>query len=377
MKRRDFIKIISASGAVLTLPNPVEACEQASNLHSPDDIRLKVLAYACLAPNAHNIQPWRIKLGESLGLELYVDPARLLPETDPPARQIHISQGTFLENLDIAAREFGYSVKINYFPQGMYGNDVLEDKAVAHVSLQRQKVQQESQLFPYLTQRQSNKRVYDKRPIETSVLQRLRSLEIPKGMALHIEDEPQRVKQIAAFCAQAMAIENQSQAREMETIHMFRFTDDEARAKCDGLTVAQTGKTGFSKWLVEAFFISRHKAEADPQQFSDEGTALAKQQAESAAAFAWITTENNQRIDQVLCGRFYEYLHLHTSALNLAQHPMSQILQEYPDMRQLQSEFKHFIGLSEGHTVQMLMRLGYAAPVPYTMRRKPMALLTD
>ena len=85
------------------------------------------MSYAILAANPHNTQPWIVDLTGPGNLDLYVDQQRLLPETDPPARQIHISQGTFLENLKLAARQYGYRTEIKYFPKGEYGNAVIED----------------------------------------------------------------------------------------------------------------------------------------------------------------------------------------------------------------------------------------------------------
>jgi hypothetical protein len=60
------------------------------------DIRIRVLSHAILAANPNNIQPWLIDLTGARSFDLYVDPERLLPKTDPPYRQIHIGQGTFL-----------------------------------------------------------------------------------------------------------------------------------------------------------------------------------------------------------------------------------------------------------------------------------------
>src|SRR6056297_519757 len=72
------------------------------------DPRRVALAYALLAPNAHNIQPWLLDLREPDTVLLHVDRQRLLPHTDPYSRQILISQGTFLGLLRMAAAEQGY-----------------------------------------------------------------------------------------------------------------------------------------------------------------------------------------------------------------------------------------------------------------------------
>ena len=91
-------------------------------------------------------------------MNLYVDTNRTLPHTDPPFRQIHIGQGTFLENLNLAALNFGYKAIINYFPQGQYSNSVIENKPVASIQLIQNKSIAKDPLFDQILVRQSNKR---------------------------------------------------------------------------------------------------------------------------------------------------------------------------------------------------------------------------
>lgn len=67
--------------------------------------------------------------------------------------------------------------------------------------------------------------------------------------------------------------------------------------------------------------------------------------------------------------RAYERLNLTATALGVAMHPMSQVLQEYSDMFDLQKRFLDYLGIPEGHTVRMLLRLGVANPVEHSPRR--------
>jgi hypothetical protein len=46
-----------------------------------------------------------------------------------------------------------------------------------------------------------------------------------------------------------------------------------------------------------------------------------------------------------------------------------ELTQEYTEMNDLQREFLTYFGVPEGHTVQMLFRLGYAEPVTHSARR--------
>lgn len=66
---------------------------------------------------------------------LRCDLGRPLPETGPFSRQIMMSHGTFLELLDIAARERGLKAEITLFPEGVFGPGPLDERPVARIRL--------------------------------------------------------------------------------------------------------------------------------------------------------------------------------------------------------------------------------------------------
>ncbi len=76
-------------------------------------------------------------------------------------------------------------------------------------------------------------------------------------------------------------------------------------------------------------------------------------------AFIWQTTGGNSRLDQLEAGRGYMRLTLQATELGLALHPMSQLLQEYKEMKDLQSEFLNLVNAKSDERVQMLCRVGY------------------
>ena len=368
------------SGAAL-IPGMLVGCNREQlaalegwNGHSKaeKDIRIIVLSYAILAPNPHNKQPWIIHLRDQHNFDLYVDPERLLPETDPPYRQIHIGQGTFLENLSLAAKHFGYCADITYFPDGMYGNTVLENRPVASIKLATNSEIQKDPLFDQILTRQSNKRVYENIDLSKSQIDGLKAVvgSAEGDCYLNITSNPDQRTKLSEIATKAMAIESSERQRDEETIAMFRFNDEETEQFRDGFGVAQSGTTGLVKFLAETFFLSRKSAEADSAAFGKEAISLTQKQAESAAAYGWLVTRHNTRLAQVKTGRVYNRLNLTATALGVAMHPMSQVLQEYPDMDGLQKEFKKFLNIPDSHTVQMLFRLGIADPVTHSPRRR-------
>jgi hypothetical protein len=380
MNRRKFIKITGLGIGSVALSSSLISCsgsipDEDFGWNGPDenekDIRFRVLAYAILCPNPHNKQPWIIRLTGPTSFELYVDPSRLLPETDPVHRQIHIGQGTFLETLIIAANGLGYEANIDYFPEGMYGNTELPSKPVAAIELARKTELTKDPLFSALLSRHSNKREYDNYRLSESELNTLRDAhhQQQSGYKLTVIDSPQDKVTMARILTKAMQIEVGNSQRDSETIDMFRFNDDEVKKYRDGFGVAQAGMTGFTKFVAETFFLDREKVEQDPTEFGQQAVDMTQKVSESTSTFAWLTSTGNSRLDQIKIGRDYCRMNLQTTLMGLAQHPMSQVLQEYDDMLGLQAEFKQSFNIAKAETVQMLFRLGKADPVAHGPRR--------
>ena len=140
--RRNFIRLLGGGIVVSSLSSltacsddfPAEAVEAWQGPGDEPDLRRWALAYAILAPNSHNRQPWLVDLREPNTITLYVDRSRMLPMTDPWFRQIVVSQGTFLESLVVALRERGLSPEVQLFPQGEFKPHEVDDRPVARVS---------------------------------------------------------------------------------------------------------------------------------------------------------------------------------------------------------------------------------------------------
>lgn len=94
----------------------------------PDETIHDMITAAMLAPSSHNTQPWIFHPTAS-GLELEVDHGRALPVNDPDGRELILSCGTALFNLEIAARHFGYSPDVSPYP------DPRRPDVVANVTL--------------------------------------------------------------------------------------------------------------------------------------------------------------------------------------------------------------------------------------------------
>ncbi|MBK7590800.1 MAG: hypothetical protein IPI27_05565 [Betaproteobacteria bacterium] len=169
------------------------------------DLRRWVLGHAILAPHSHNLQSWRVDLRTPGEIVLRCDRQRLLPETDPFARQIVMSQGTFLELLDLAARERGHRAEITLFPEGVFGPEGVDHRPVARIRLVPDAAVAKDPLFAQIMSRHTNRNAYDpKRAVPAAAWQ---------AMAAAVQPHPLRFGFVGPDDAAAISATAASRAR--------------------------------------------------------------------------------------------------------------------------------------------------------------------
>ncbi len=77
-------------------------------------------AVARWAPSKHNTQPWRFVVRGN-ALEVWTDPQRSLPDSDPHRRELTIACGAALHLACVAARALGFQPLVTVLPDGVGG----------------------------------------------------------------------------------------------------------------------------------------------------------------------------------------------------------------------------------------------------------------
>ncbi|MEK9970220.1 MAG: hypothetical protein VW600_13865 [Ferrovibrio sp.] len=373
VSRRGFIRVVG--GAVIgaaALGTGLRGCDgMPESAVAPwrgpaaeSDPRRRALAWALLAPNPHNMQPWLVNLRREGEILLYVDHTRLLPETDPFARQIVIGHGTFLELLALAAGAEGYDCDIAYFPGGQLEEGRLGDRPLARIRL-KSATKAADPLFAQIPHRRSAKEPYEDRALTAGHQRSLRSGHQSAVATLAITGDLALVARLRGITEQAMLIELETPRTLKESIDRLRIGADAIAAQPDGIELHGP----FFWWLSKLGLMTTEKAMTPGTMAYQGGIDYALGWARSTPAFGWLATADNDRASQIEAGRAYVRLNLHATALGVAMHPVSQVLQEYPEMAGLQRDFLAVIGAASGQTVQMLFRLGYCEAVPPSPRR--------
>lgn len=376
MNRRTFIRTIGGTGVVLAagglglascdqMPKSAVAAWNGPAEQVPD--REWMLSYAMLAPNPHNMQPWLVDLSAADEITLYVDPERLLPETDPFGRQVLIGQGTFLELLDIAAREKGYRTDIVLFPTGEPDTGSLDiaDDPVATIKLTKDQTVAKDPLFAQILHRRSNKEGYEEQYLTHADRDGLASVRLNEGERTGFATSPEDVAPLREFARSAILIEMETPRTLLESIERTRIGADEIAKNPDGIDL-----NGPLFWWLKRFGLMTPEAAATPGTMAYQGGIdYAMGWVEGTHNVGWLTTSGNSRSAQVQAGRSYVRLNLKATAQNVAMHPVSQVLQEYPEMTELQTAFNQHLGIGPEETVQMFFRLGYQKTVSPSPRR--------
>jgi len=327
---------------------------------SISDPRLRALAYAVLAPSPHNRQPWLIELKGENRLTLFCDTARLLPETDPYNRQITIGLGAFIELLRMAAAEDGYDLEIDYFPQGE-PEPTFDERPVANIRFSKTETIKDP-LFAYVMDRRTNRSKFSETPISSLALKALETVMSPqRADLLSYSDDASLVGSIKTLCVDGWNIEIETPRTHHESTRLTRVGEKQINASPDGISLSGP--------MMEALGLTGQLSEEkmndkDSQAYKgtrDFYTGLI----DTARAFAWITSPDNSRLNQIKSGADWLRLHLVATQHGLAFQPLSQILQEFPEMSEPYAQIHAVLEIEHPRIIQGLFRLGYAAsPAP-------------
>jgi len=368
--RRNVLKLIgggvvvaaTATGGFLAMNQPSRAARAPwREAGQYEEFRRRALSYALLAPNPHNRQPWLVRLDGDRALTLFCDLDRRLPATDPLDRQITIGCGAFIELLAIAAAQDGYAAIITPFPEGE-DMTTLDRRPVAQVEVVADKAQPD-RLFAQVLDRRSNQGVYHPRDVPPALLAQLVAAGGAYGTTAECVGNTPLAARLRELTWQAHSQEMQTPAALQESVDLMRIGAGEVTANPDGIELEGP--------LIGAGRLAgvvNRRTLGDPTSTAfQQGMDMYQDMAMSARAFGWLANDDASRSDQLNAGQAYLRLNLKATELGLGVHPWSQSLQEYPEMSGLYDEVHGLIG--KGRRLQMLFRIGYAAPVTATPRR--------
>jgi len=351
--------VVAAAGtsgyAVTRTPSTAtQPWEMAGRYTEP---RRRALSYGLLAPNPHNRQPWIAELIGQDEVLIYADTGRLLPETDPFSRQITIGLGCFLEVMRMAAAQDGYRVDLDIFPEGE-DRAALDARPVARARFEKDADIQPDPLFAHVMDRRSLKEPFDEtRKVEARLLAEL-SEAVTTGSLFGGSVADKDIAEFRALSHEALRIEIETPRTFQESVDLFRIGHREVDANPDGIDF--TGPLFESLRLAGLF--SRESAVDTSSSAYQAGLDAVYANTDTAMGHIWLLSGTNTRRDQIRTGADWVRVNLAATGLGLGMQPLSQALQEYPEMAGLYRQIHDRLA-PKGETIQMFARIGYGPDV--------------
>lgn len=318
------------------------------------DPRIDALAYAILAPNPHNRQPWQFDLVGDDRVDVYVDLERRLPHTDPFDRQITIGFGCMMELLRMAAAERGYFTEMTPFPDGQ-SQPRLNNNRVAQVTFTAMADAPRDPLFANILARRSTKAPFEMTRAVSA--QTLRAVVASGQSELEIGGtvDPEQRDRIIDLAWRGFQIELATDLTRRESVDLMRIGNRAVVENPDGIDMG-----GISMGMLKMTGIISHKAlDTVGSTAYNQGLQMYDPIIHSARGFAWIKADENSRISQLQAGRAWVRMNLAAQQSGVCLHPLSQVLQEFPEMSDPYDAIRAELGVSGNGVVHMLGRLGY------------------
>jgi hypothetical protein len=337
----------------------------------PDDFdtpALKAIALGMNAPNPHNTQAWKFKLQSDHEFLLYVDEKRILPATDPTTRQIHIGCGCFLAVMQEGLTAYGYRAEVYILPDGEYNREEIGLKSVAYVTIHPQPEIKTSPLSAAIYTRKTNRQEYFNQVIAVEDYADILSLSQPTHSSIRLLQD-QAATEHLNILYEGMVIESNTYYTYEESRLWFRENDKRIADERDGINLAAGGTTGIKK-----FFAERILKGLDPKDWHKPSTieqhlSSYEKKVKSAKAIVQFISPTNTQTDWIKTGMDYARFQLSATLKNYYIHPMSQVLQEFDEMKELQRAYNNLSGITGEQKIQMVIRIGKAKEPFYSYRR--------
>lgn len=315
---------------------------------TPAEQWLFLLNYGLLAPSEYNTQPWLFRVqGDSI--ELSLDTSRRLPVVDPDDREALISCGAVCLNLRLAAHHFGYRTRMESF--------VLhkQPEFLVRLSLDTKQVASEAdeRLFAAIPRRHTNRSVYEERGVPEELLEQLKQDAGHEGTwLLSIQDEPTR----QAVTHLVITGDREQWADREFRRELAEWVQPRSPRNVDGLPGLVQAKGSIramtSPFVVRTFDLWREEAARDRHLLSA-----------GAPVLLILGTFTDTPDDWFAAGMALERVLLDACAAGLQTSFVNQPT-EVPALRTWLGQI-----LKHDSFPQLIIRIGYGQPAPFTPRR--------
>lgn len=336
------ILTLAALISIFTGCGPVSRESFEEELSEPME---QIIYYASLAGSSHNTQPWFVEIVNDSLLYLKTDFSRKLQIVDPDARELFISLGAFLENLEIAAGCLGYKADIQITAKHK------NDTNVAAIYLS--KTPGSNYDLDQIKNRRTLRTPFHNTEISKEHLNKLTHNN--NSEIVYFSSSSEEGKYIAAQTLSAYTQQAKDDQAKQELANWIRFSNSDVEKHRDGLTTSGMGITGFGGFFVRNFYKPEDSMK---DSFINSGIDKTKEQTQNCGGWILIVQNKESPENWINTGRLYQQLNLSCRDLMIGFQPMNQMIEE-ENFEKNANEHLSLPGL-----IQFVARIGYVDEYP-------------
>lgn len=312
---------------------------------------IQIASYASKAPSGHNTQPWKFHITDNT-ITVIPNFEVALPVVDGNNRELFISLGCAVENVCIAANHFGYTIQI---AQCNIEGITLE--------LTKNDFTIENPLFHQIEKRQTNRSVYNGNKVPDEMLQKLQSIQKEEAVQFYFaEMGTPFADTITKYILKGNKIQMNDVAFKNELLSWMRFNKKQVAATQNGLSYLVFGNPSLpgilARPIVSLFLKPNVQNKSDRKKIG------------SSSHFVLCTTQNNTMEEWLDLGRSLQRFLLKTTEMGISYAFLNQPCEITTLSIALQKE----LPINKEYPT-LILRIGYANPVPYSPRKDIETLL--
>ena len=306
---------------------------------------IQIASYASKAPSGHNTQPWKFHITDNT-ITVIPNFEVALPVVDGNNRELFISLGCAVENVCIAANHFGYTTQI---AQCSIKGIILE--------LTKNDLTIENPLFHQIEKRQTNRSVYNGNKVSDEMLQQLQSIQKEEAVQFYFaEMGTPFADTITKYILQGNEIQMNDVAFKNELLSWMRFNKKQVATTQNGLSYLVFGNPSlpgiFARPIVRLFLKPNVQNKSDRKKIG------------FSSHFVLCTTQSNTMEEWLDLGRSLQRFLLKTTEMGISYAFLNQPCEITTLSITLQKE----LPINKEYPT-LILRIGYANPVPYSPRK--------
>jgi hypothetical protein len=313
----------------------------------PENIYLRLISEAAKAPSGHNTQPWKFIIKDDT-INICPDYTRALPVVDRDNHALFISLGCALENLIVAAENYGFGASFEIISDN--------DTPFIRVTLSVSSLHREESLMQYIPLRQVTRGAYSNRKVSEAELLSLKEEIALPGTEVRYIISPEEIESLTPFIIEGSDLQFTNKKFVEELAKWIRFNKRDAERSRDGIWGATMNMPSIPRWMGSFIMKRLVTATSESKRW--------RKLISASAGFAMFMVEKDDVEHWIALGRSFQRFGLITTKMEIKHAHVNMPCEEVTVRRKLAAMF-----CGNNITPLLLVRFGYGDTTPYSFRR--------